>query len=219
LESLSTRELAVLADNSGIDLPPDLERIFIIEELLDLESEDEPPREEDAPPLAEAVYLEPVPLPKQYNITYIEVLLRDPLWAFAFWEIKGHDKDLHERAADFGGYFLKVIPLGNSGGDSSFTVAVGPADTAWYLGFSPEEGCFKVDLCALRGEEEVLLAASHPFRLPKLLGPPRCARRDPPGGRENQGGPDRLALLSGLEDLRVLRNFDRLSRVPRSCVF
>ena len=34
LDSLSTDELVKLADSHGIDIPPDLERIFVIEELL-----------------------------------------------------------------------------------------------------------------------------------------------------------------------------------------
>jgi hypothetical protein len=228
LESLSTRELAALADKSGIDIPPGLERIFIIGELLDLENEEEPQPEEDgAAPPAKAEYLEPVSLPKQYNITYIEVLPRDPLWVFTFWEIKSHDKDIHERAGDFGGYFLKVIPLGKSGGDNSFTVSVEPEDTAWYLGFPPGGGCFRVDLCVLRGDEELVLAASSPFRLPKLLDSPRRgfagqAGEETPAaageGRQKQGGPGRLAALSGLDDLPVLRNSDRLSRLPCSGV-
>ena len=35
LESITTRELLKLADQAGIALPPDLDRIFIIRELLD----------------------------------------------------------------------------------------------------------------------------------------------------------------------------------------
>jgi hypothetical protein len=218
LESLSTQELTVLADTSGIDIPPGLERVFIIEELLDLENDDDPPPEgTEAPPLADAHYLEPVPLPKQYNITYINVLIRDPLWAFAFWEIKAADKETHEGAADFGGYYLKVVPLGKSGGDSPFTIAVGTVDKAWYLGFSPGGGRFRVELCVLRGEAELVLAVSPPFRLPKLLSPPGANRVEPAlprDDRERLYTPG-LAVLSGLDDLRVLRNNDRLSRILR----
>jgi hypothetical protein len=220
LESLSTQELMVLADTSGIDIPPALERVFIIEELLEWENDDDPPPEEnEAPPLGEADYLEPVALPKQYNITYINVLIRDPLWAFAFWEVRGSDKETHEGAADFEGYYLKVVPLGNPGGGSPFTIAVGSADKAWYLGFSPEGGRFRVELCVLRGETELALAVSPPFRLPKLLSPPGANRGEPAlprDERERLCAPG-LAALSGLDDLRVLRNNDRLSRVPRFC--
>ncbi|MDR1147291.1 MAG: hypothetical protein LBK66_01525, partial [Spirochaetaceae bacterium] len=37
LESLTTRELAALADKAGIDIPPELDRIFIIEAILEAE--------------------------------------------------------------------------------------------------------------------------------------------------------------------------------------
>jgi hypothetical protein len=37
LESTTTRELIRMADQAGIDIPLDLDRIFIIRELLDIE--------------------------------------------------------------------------------------------------------------------------------------------------------------------------------------
>jgi hypothetical protein len=207
LESLATHELAALADKFGIDIPPGLERNFIIEELLDLRDEEEP----EPPSLEEAYFLESVPLPKQYNITFINVLIRDPLWAFAFWEVKAHDKEIHEKAPDFEGYFLRVIPepavvpaaVLPFEGEASFTIAVGIQDSAWYLGFPPEGGCFRVELCVKRGNFEVVLAASKSFKLPRLFASP--------GTMEV---PNPLALLSGLEELPIVRNEDRLSRLP-----
>jgi hypothetical protein len=148
------------------------------------------------------------PLPKHYNISYIEVLIRDPLWAFAFWEINAHDKEIHERAPDFGGYCLKVMPVpGSAAGDSSFTVQVGTGDAAWYLGFPPEGGRFKVELCAIRKNGAVVLAVSKPFRLPILPGsgeaPEAAAFTNP------------LLRLSGIEDFKILRNTMRSSRLPK----
>jgi hypothetical protein len=219
LESLTTRELIRMADRFGIDIPPDLERIFIIEELVDLAPEDEPESPNSSEPLKEADFSESVPLPKQYNITFIEVLPRDPLWVFTFWEVKSHDKEFYERVPDFIGYHLKVCPRGpldRAGPDSTFTVLVGNSDTAWYLGFPPLGGCYQVELCAVREGEETVLAVSHPFKMPKLLNPPKT-----PGGREIPKGEgineNPLACLSGVKDFPVLRNGDRLSRRMRSC--
>jgi hypothetical protein len=230
LESLTTGELAVLADNLGIEIPPALERNFIVEALIEASFEDEYELEEQEP-LDEADFLEPVQLPHQYNITYIDVLIRDPLWVFAFWEIKGHDREIHEKAPDFGGYFLRVqaVPPSRlrSGyerpEDTSFTVPVGIDDTAWYLGFSPASAgttgisaagfgkagggraaCLQVELCVLRDTESEVLAVSKTFRLPSLLA---AAPSDIPL--------DPLCRLSGLDDLPVLRNGDRLSRTLR----
>ncbi|MDR2258469.1 MAG: DUF4912 domain-containing protein [Treponema sp.] len=218
-----------MADNLGIDVPPGLDRPFIIEEILEAET-DEGSREEAL--FAGAEFLEPVPLPEQYNITYIKILIRDPLWVFAFWEIKSHDREVYENIQNFEGYFLKVVPVeGEYSGytplaedakaspslpkavfDLSFTVQVGIDDSAWYLGFPPDYsgknacggGWFRVELGVRWGAEQAVLAASKPFRLPSLLLPAAAkAPRSP------------LADLSGMDELRILRNGDRRSRIPR----
>jgi hypothetical protein len=225
LESLTTRELAKLADIHGIEIPPGLERSFIIEELLELEYESRAGGAgKESPPLAEGRGREAVPLPKQYNITFIEVLIRDPLWGFTFWEINTHDRFLYEKSSDFGGYCLKVSPVEGLGQQGAFTVSVGIGDSAWYLGFPPSGGSFKVSLCVLRGGRAMVLAASRPFNLPKLLnasgnadssdgkGAPETPNSAAPGAFRHP-----LILLSGLEDFHILRNIDRLSRIPRCC--
>jgi hypothetical protein len=224
LESLSTGELTAIALEEGIDVPGGLERVFIIEEILDLVLEDErTPGEE--PFLTETVMPEPALLPRQYNITYLDVLIRDPLWVFAFWEIKAADRDSWENADNFGGYYLKVfpvdpmgkpVPVGSSltteGTDalsSPFTVSVGVNDTSWYLGFPPHARLsaavrFQVELRCILGDADEVVAQAAPFRLPALL---------PPQG--DWSGQSRLRVLSGLDDIPVLRNADRLSRAPR----
>jgi hypothetical protein len=228
LEKLTTYELLVLADSQGIDIPLELERNFIMEEILDGISDHDRFSEEETRFLEEADIPEPVDLPKQYNITYIDIIVRDPLWVYAFWEIKGSDKEIYEKERDFGGYFLRVIPeTGHSG--NSFTVAVGTGDTGWYLGFSSDledvglnhgKRCFKVELCVDRGEESSVLAASRPFRLPLLL-PAPCGKSAGSAGTEiacggNSGegvsGRTEIRLLSGLDDISVLRSVERQSR-------
>jgi hypothetical protein len=217
LESLTTRELIRMADREGIDIPPDLERVFIIQELLEndgLEDSSEP-EERDK--------LSPVPLPKQYNITYLEVLLRDPLWVFAFWEIKRHDKELFENSGDFEGYCLRVSSAssGFSSGpktpeervllsETVFTVPVGTEDTTWYLGFPPQGGEFYMELCVrLKNRERggadtslKSLAVSRLFSMPRLFNPLE--------NEEILKNP--LIRLSGAEYFSVLRNKDRVSR-------
>ncbi|MDR1318898.1 MAG: DUF4912 domain-containing protein [Treponema sp.] len=229
LESLSTDELVKLADRFGVDIPFGLERIFIIEELLDLALGDEfESREDEEENIPHADFLEAASLPRQYYISFIEVLIRDPLWAFVFWEIKGHDKEIHERAGDFGGYFLQVVPVNGkapANEEDSFTVPVGIDDTAWYLGFPPAEGSYQVGLCALHGDEKNVLTVSRPFRLPRLLespvrhslsGPaaPESFRTAAAGMRDIQPVyRNPLACLSGAKDFAIIRSADRVSRV------
>ncbi|MDR2398480.1 MAG: DUF4912 domain-containing protein, partial [Spirochaetaceae bacterium] len=161
LESLTTHELIRLADSFGVAIPPDLERLFIIAEIMDVTAEYTRNEAALVVPLVETDIPEPVPLPKQYNITFIEVLIRDPFWVFAFWEIKNADKESYEKSGDFKGYQLKVSSADASQkahGEGAFSISVGVSDTAWYLSFPP--GCerFKLELCVLRGGDELVLA-------------------------------------------------------------
>jgi hypothetical protein len=210
LDSLTTQELALIADDCGIDIPADLDRIFIIEELLDYQrtEEAEDKGEED---LSESPYYpETASIPRQYNINFIDVIVRDPLWVFVFWEIKEHDRDSFEKNPAFSGCFLRVSPAGEgkARGENSFTVQVDAGDTARYLGFSeylPEGrrgGAFRVELCAgFEGRWEAL-AASRIFRLPELQ------EREFP--RQEGAAPPSLLALSGLNEFPVIRSADRL---------
>ena len=162
LESLTTSDLIRMADNFGIDIPPDLDRIFIIEELLEITSpdglaEDSADTSADVSTgspdadMGDSGLVESVPLPKQYNITFIEVIIRDPFWAFVFWEIKTQDKEQLEKAQDFEGYYLKVSPVAQSPAapphpgaasppaqpEGVFTIPVSQDDATRYLGLSP----------------------------------------------------------------------------------
>jgi hypothetical protein len=131
-----------------------------------------------------------------------------------FWEVKEQDRERHEKAADFSGYSLRVLPLIREQGafrgdrENSFTVAVGLHDIAWYLGFPPGKAAntgdrwYRVELCALR-EEETPITHSRPFRLPGVAEPPNQTRPAP----QNP-----LARLSGTADFTVIRSEDRKSR-------
>ena len=167
LESLSNDELIKLADSLGIDIPYGLERIFIIEELLEYSSVDGEEIEDDLN--IDPSFPETAALPKQYNISYIEIIIRDPLWVFAFWEIKGPDKELHEKADDFAGYCLRVIQLKEDGAESgaaenSFTIPIDINDCARYFGFaehSPQtQGHYVIKLGVIRGGSELHIASS-----------------------------------------------------------
>jgi len=209
LESLSTGELIELAGKYDLDIPPGLDRIFIIEELLYLdEGNDHTGGEEVEVETAAAGTFEVLAaLPKQYNISYIDVIIRDPLWAFVFWEIKVYDRELYENTAGFESYCLRVIPLGKDDGQpnraAAFTIAVGPNDHAWYVGFPPDSGCyFIIELCVLTRGNSTVLAVSRSFKLPRLIKPEdvQAACRNP------------LAKLSGVDRFSLVRSEDRILR-------
>jgi hypothetical protein len=240
LESLTTFDLLRLADSRGIDVPPDPDRVLIIEELLETASQDEAAPAESKFPAENKLTEDSkfpydvsefssneastsseasVPLPKQYNISFVEVIIRDPLWAFVFWEIKTSEKEQFEKIQDFGGYSLKVSPWispvdpPKAGAGGFFAVPVKPDDRAWYLGltggiFRENQTQYKVELCAEVKGEETVLAVSNPFRLPALpaSGESR-ARRNSAEAPENQ-----LVCLSGMGDFHILRSNERSLR-------
>ena len=144
LERLSTQELKDLAVHFGIDIPQDLERPFVIEELLDNapcliffqagslkvnHSETDFIDDENIPPVPD-----PVELPKHYNITQINAIVRDPLWVFVFWEIREADRKIYEKSPGFRGYFLRVsldkCKMGSTV-SSLFTIPITPSDSEW----------------------------------------------------------------------------------------
>ena len=210
LERLSTEELFTLAEKHGLDIPPDIERVFIIEELLYLDRDGIGNTEESEESPAQI---------KKHRISIIEVLVRDPLWAFAFWEIKGQDQERYGNDDDFNGYCLRVIPLKESSNEpdmaASFNVAIDKNDSARYLGFPPDDRrFFKVELCVSNWEDCIVLATSQPFRMPRLIEP----RHD---GGEHKFDEEiqavyrnPMAHLSGVERFSLLRNMDRTLR-PR----
>lgn len=84
LETLPTADLIALADEYGIDIPENLNRRFIIGELLEA-AEEWNEFEDD---LEESDQLEPADLPQTYNETVISAVLRNPVWLFVYWDVK-----------------------------------------------------------------------------------------------------------------------------------
>jgi len=198
LASLTTRDLVKLADQAGVDLTPGLDRLFVIGELLDNAFEE--PSEEDL--VEEKEDLRTAALPKQYQITYMEVLPRDPQWAYVCWELKAQDRDRYEKDSGFEGYALRAFEKKNEAFAESFTVPVGTEDNSWYLAFSGG-GSFRVGLW-IRGLD-ICPVMSRPFKLPRFI--------NSPGNEEILNRP--LNLLSGSADFAVLRDIGRLSRLHR----
>lgn len=90
LETLSFSDLVKLADEYGVDVPEDLDRRFLIAELLEIIEEEENFNEdmmiatEDAPDNASV-------MTGNYNETQVSGVLRNPAWLFVFWNISEID--------------------------------------------------------------------------------------------------------------------------------
>lgn len=88
LETLTSSQLIELADEYGIDIPDDLNRQFIIAELLEVAKEiSDNLNYKETIKVSDDLKSEiKTELPDTYNETYIDVVLRNPLSLFVFWD-------------------------------------------------------------------------------------------------------------------------------------
>lgn len=88
LETLSSADLIALADDYGIDIPDNLNRRFIIGELLEVAQEfTHAPAPVQVMNEDGEIPEENAELPSSFNETEISVILRNPAWAFVYWDI------------------------------------------------------------------------------------------------------------------------------------
>ena len=98
LETLSFSDLVTLADDYGVDVPDDLDRRFLIAELLELAEESE--NEEEMEISTDKDSHGNHALTGNYNETQISCILRNPAWLFVFWNISNQDNEKIEDAFD-----------------------------------------------------------------------------------------------------------------------
>lgn len=101
LEKLSFSELSRLADNYGIDVPENLDRRFLIAELLEINEENEEISEDMIISSNNEDSKEVFVFPKNYNETQIDCVLRNPVWLFIFWNISDSDNSLLKKTGDY----------------------------------------------------------------------------------------------------------------------
>ena len=90
LEKLSFSDLVQLADEYGVDVPEDLDRRFLIAELLEL-AEESNNREDEMIIASESDDQQPLVLNGNFNETQVSCVLRNPAWLFVFWNLNSND--------------------------------------------------------------------------------------------------------------------------------
>ncbi|HUX42348.1 MAG TPA: DUF4912 domain-containing protein [Rectinemataceae bacterium] len=208
-ESLSDQDLQAIADRMGLGLPPDLDRIFVVEEIVEALAEDrlERDRGTEAPLYVEdAKYWcsdeggarsqeNPPRLETRYNETIIKALVRDPSWAFALWDISETDRGAIEAASEESKLFLRVSETDDRDGGRPpfFDIPITVDDSQWYINLPRPEARYRIDL-AFRSDGKVrALARSLDFVVPRQY-----------IGEISPSAPDRRLLeLSGLSELSI----------------
>jgi uncharacterized protein len=145
LQSLSQEQLSILSDKIGIDTDPEMDREALIDSILEALEEDRIEREQlnnlvirvkekkyDISQDEELDFSETddYVIPEKYNETRIALLLRDPSWAYAYWEIKDADKAKLKN----GPVVLRVhkVLMGKKEPDF-FDIPVTLDDKSWYI--------------------------------------------------------------------------------------
>jgi len=142
LESLSFSDLSKLADEYGVDVPENLDRRFLIAELLDLVEEVNISNEDMIVSSDKSIEDSDL-LPQSYNETQISCVLRNPAWAFVFWNISDNDSYLLKGLSDYT-LMLRVCALPSA------------------LDFTPIEA-FEINITTDSQEQYILLPAGERF--------------------------------------------------------
>lgn len=187
LTALSDEALRSLADKMGLFIPPGLERSFLIEALLEAYEEDSEERKASGDGALRAEEIKyggfesddfivseaDSSIPERYNETIVRLLVRDPAWAFAFWDIKDEERTaLHAEDHGAGGpaFFLRVME--ESGKDARrcaehFDIPVGESDLQWYINLPQPDTRYRIDLCCRTGAKTRVLAKSNVVHTPR----------------------------------------------------
>ena len=169
LETLSSADLIKLADEHGIDIPDDLNRRFIIGELLEISeemgSEKHSEMQEVDSPDDETGFL-----PLSYNETEIDVVLRIPAWAYVWWDISESDFKKATENPDFKNFVLRLSYFDSPETNvpkESFDIQISLEDREKFVLLSADKKFFRIDLVALfDGKDSDNLAVSKKMEIP-----------------------------------------------------
>lgn len=111
------------------------------------------------------------PLPEKYNETKIMMLLRDPAWAYTYWDIKESDIDAVKVGAAEGTLLLRVYELRapekqKSNINDFFDIPLSMDDNSWYINLPNQGVYYCVELILVSDEVEKPLCCSNTVRSP-----------------------------------------------------
>lgn len=186
IKSLSNKDLKELALKVGVKNPQIYTREALLDLVLEAIEEDQTERElfnnsairveekkfditrsEEGVPAGDNSF----ELPERYNETKIALLLRDPQWAFAFWEIQDSLLAVYKRKPGLEKTFLRVYEL--SPNDimmkvlDFFDIPVKLTDSHWYLNLPRPGRTYYIELIALAQGTEKVLCRSNSISSPR----------------------------------------------------
>jgi hypothetical protein len=175
LGTFSSDALRALAKKEGIEVPDDVERILLIDLLLEFledKFEELDSQDNDSVRLQkkkyDLSYIEEFEeggagdflFPERYNDMRIVLMLRDPFWAFVYWDIKGGTLKSVKKEHDADNVVLRVLrvkklrsPRGVSSPAilDSFDIPIDLGDSSRYITI-PQQDAFYYAALVLQGK-------------------------------------------------------------------
>ena len=196
LEKLSFSDLVQLADEYGVDVPEDLDRRFLIAELLEL-AEESNNKEDEMIIATESDNQQPLILNGNFNETQVSCVLRNPAWLFVFWNLNDND---YSKLNDNPGTSLKLRicsyndPKDNKP-EEAFEVQTPSQSQEQYVLLPQGKKYIKVELIYASGGTNDVLAFSPVIAIPQGA----SLVNDLQPGREEEFPP--VVELSGIKEL------------------
>lgn len=185
LRGLQIDDLRLLADKIGLNLPDDLDPSIVLLEIVDALEEDSLDNKtalNDFLSMEEMKFsstegdsfdMNPEPgIDLHYSETVLRVMVRDPTWAFAFWDLSEFDKKKAQATQGFSGYSLRLIEYitledGKKGYGDFHEIEIKESDVEWYISL-PESGKkYVVELCVNVQGSFLPISRSSPFASPR----------------------------------------------------
>ncbi len=154
-------------------------------------------------------------LPERYNETRMVLLLRDPAWAYAYWDVRDDQMDAATSDPGFSGLSLRLVEMDNLDMEDhtvvdSIDIPVQPEDKRWYINLPQLDTNYYTELIAHYEENWSVLARSNPVTVPSGGMAEDGLEPEGPDARE-----DTIVALSGVERLGV-SSFGR--RIPQRII-
>ena len=168
LETLAFKDLIKLAVEYGVDVPQDLDRRFLIAELLELAHEESNANDLQMIITDDDEENEEINLHANYNETKIAAILRNPAWLSGFWNIS--EFDMNRLKLQKESLYLKVNTYKKSNNcivTDSFEVQVLDDSQEQYVLLPKSSDFVKVELLACKTNTQETMAISSEIKVPK----------------------------------------------------
>lgn len=169
LEALSFSDLIAVANEQGIDVPDNLNRNFLIAEILEFVSDNRDDADDDIVNTVGYEGEEIVQLPEMYNTTEIEMVLQNPVWAFVFLNISDTDMQVL-KSAETTSIFLRVSSfdkIDSAKPLDSFDIKISLETKEQYLLLPSDSEFVAVELYARINNKETRFATSRIVERPR----------------------------------------------------